>query len=144
MMRLNFSTSSTLSRKSFWRNFYAYTTFNEQFGQVCTLDVRLYAEKLFNEMITHCAPLKYCNCESQWELCFFFLISLHGASLRYFHLFWERRSIIRNSTETTQEHIRLISLHLSHQIVQGRKYFSDKSRPTPQGNHIVQLEWVIW
>lgn len=53
------------------RYFYAYKTFNEQFGQVCTLDVRLYEEKLSKEMITRCAPLTYCNCESQWELCFF-------------------------------------------------------------------------
>lgn len=91
-------------------------------------------------------PLKYwvslCeNCEAQWELRFFLHFSFHGASLRYFHLFWERRSIIRNATETTQAHTRtLIPLHLSHQIVQGRKNFCDKARPNPRGNHIVQLD----
>lgn len=62
-------------------------------------------------------------------------LAFHGASLRYFHLFWERRSIIRNAVETTQAHTRaLIPLHLSHQIVQGRKNFCDKARPSLQGN----------
>lgn len=85
------------------------------------------------------------NSEAYGELCFFPHLSFHGASLRYFHLFWEKRSIIRNATETTQAHIRtLIPLHLSHQIVQGRKYFCDKARPSPWGNHNVQLDWVIW
>lgn len=78
------------------------------------------------------------NSETQWELCFFPHLSFHGASLRYFHLFWERRSIIRSATETTQAHIRtLITLYLSHQIVQGRKCFCDKARPSPLGNYIV-------
>lgn len=85
------------------------------------------------------------NSEAQWELCLFPHLPFHGASLRYFHLFWERRSIIRNATETTQAHTRTpILLHLSHQIVQGRKNFCDKARPTPWGNHIVQLDGVIW
>lgn len=71
-------------------------------------------------------------------------LSFHGASLRYFHLFWESRSIIRNATETTQAHAGApIPLHLSHQIVQGRKTFCDKARPSPQGHHIVQLHGVI-
>lgn len=83
------------------------------------------------------------NSEAQWELCFFPRLSFHGASLRYFHLFWERRSIIRNATGTTQAHTRtLIPLHLSHQIVQGRNNFCDKARPNPQGNHIVQSDGV--
>ena len=85
------------------------------------------------------------NFEAQWELCLFPHLPFHGASLRYFHLFWERRSIIRNATETTQAHTRPpIPLHLSHQIVQGRKNFCDKARPTPWGNHIDQLDGVIW
>ena len=68
-------------------------------------------------------------------------LSFHGASLRYFHLFWERRSIIRNATGTTQAHARTpIPLHLSHQIVQGRKNFSDKARPSPRGDRAVQLD----
>lgn len=93
-----------------------------------------------------CMPLwsfgcPYENSEAQWELYFFPRLSFHGASLRYFHLFWERRSIIRNATGTTQAHTRtLIPLHLSHQIVQGRKNFCDKARPSPRGNHIVQLD----
>lgn len=80
------------------------------------------------------------NCESQREHLFFPLLSFHGASLRYFHLFWEMRCIIGNATETTQAHITaLIPLHLSLEIVQGRNNSSDKARPTPWGNYIVQL-----
>ncbi len=131
----------------------AVTTSNEKFDIlviwfVLRVDVRLNAAKtaLLPRMLLWSVGCLLCeNSEAQWELCFFPRFSFHGASLRYFHLFWERRSIIRNATETTQAHTRtLIPLHLSHQIVQGRKNFCDKARPNPRGNHIVQLDEVIW
>lgn len=103
---------------------------------LCLIDLRLNAA--ITILLDSCSPealnvLLSEISEAQWEFCFFPHLSFHGASLRYFHLFWERRSIIRNATETTQAHTKpLIPLHLSHQIVQGRKNFCDKASPIPR------------
>lgn len=61
-------------------------------------------------------------------------LSFHGASLWHFHLFWERRSVIRSATETTQVYWHadtniFISPNCARQSVS-----PIRSGPTPLGN----------